>query len=93
MLATMQRLDVATFFSRPSVSDDNSYFEELFRTLNYRPGYPKKPVADLEVARAWADGFVARDNGEHFHGGVRFVCPNVRHESRDRPILAPRHAV
>ena len=40
MLATLQRLGVVPSFSRPSVSDDNSYSESLFRTLNYCPILP-----------------------------------------------------
>jgi transposase InsO family protein len=44
MLATLQRLDVVASFSRPRVSDDNPYSEALFRTLKYRPGFPKTPL-------------------------------------------------
>lgn len=40
MLAT-HRLGVLASFGRPRVSDDNSYAEALFRTLKYRPGYPR----------------------------------------------------
>ena len=43
MLVTLQRLGVVASFSRPSVSDDNPFAEALFRTLKYRPGYPRKP--------------------------------------------------
>ncbi len=40
MLATLQWLGIIPFFSRPSVSNDNPYSEELFKTLKYRPEYP-----------------------------------------------------
>ena len=53
MLATLQRLGAVASFSRPSVSDDNPFAEALFRTLKYRPGYPKKPFADPAAAAAW----------------------------------------
>ena len=91
MLATLQRLGVVASFSRPSVSDDNPFAEAIFRTLKYRPGYPKKPFVDLAAATVWVDGFVAWYNGEHLHSGIRFVRPNDRHEGRDPAILAARH--
>jgi len=93
MLATLQRLGVIASFSRPSVSDDNPFAEALFRTLKYRPGYPSKPFATLESARAWVEGFVAWYNGEHLHSGIRFVTPTDRHAGRDKGILAKRHDV
>ena len=42
MLATLQKLGIASSFSRPGVSDDNAQAEAFFRTLKYRPGYPAK---------------------------------------------------
>ena len=93
MLATLQRLGVVASFSRPAVSDDNPFAEALFRTMKYRPGYPKKPFASREDARTWVDGFVARYNGTHLHSGIRFVTPNERHEGRDIAILAARKNV
>jgi putative transposase len=93
MLATLQRLGVVASFSRPSVSDDNPFAEALFRTLKYRPGYPRKPFGSLEAARAWVEGFVAWYNGEHLHSGIRYVTPDDRHAGRDKGILARRHDV
>jgi transposase InsO family protein len=93
MLVTLQRLGVVASFSRPSVSDDNPFAEAIFRTLKYRPGYPKKPFADLAEAMAWVDGFVHWYNHEHLHSGIRFVRPIDRHEGRDKAILAARHGV
>jgi transposase InsO family protein len=91
MLATLQRLGVIASFSRPSVSDDNPFAEALFRTLKYRPGYPKKPFATRQEAQAWVDGFVHWYNHEHLHSGIRFVTPVDRHDGRDAAILAARH--
>lgn len=93
MLATLQRLGVVASFSRPAVSDDNPFAEALFRTMKYRPGYPKKPFASREEARAWVDGFVTWYNEQHLHSGIRFVTPNDRHEGRDMAILAKRRVV
>ena len=93
MLATLQQLGIAASFSRPRVSDDNAICEALFRTLKYRPGYPRKPFASLEEARAWVETFVAWYNSEHLHSGIKYVTPNDRHEGRDVAILAARHEV
>lgn len=93
MLATLQRLGVVASFSRPSVSDDNPFSEALFRTMKYRPGYPRKPFPSLVEAIQWVEGFVAWYNDEHLHSGIRYVTPSDRHARRDRPILAKRHDV
>lgn len=93
MLATLQRLGIAASFSRPRVSDDNAICEAIFRTLKYRPGFPRKPFASLEDARRWVADFVAWYNGEHLHSGLRYVTPNDRHEGRDKAILAQRELV
>ncbi|WP_437810115.1 transposase [Sorangium sp. So ce1078] len=93
MLATLQRLGVVPSFSRPRVSDDNPYAEALFRTLKYRPEYPRRPFATVEQARQWVARFVAWYNGEHLHSSIRFVTPDDRHRGRDGALLAARHAV
>lgn len=93
MLATLQRLGIVPSFSRPRVSDDNAYAEALFRTLKYRPEYPRKPFASIEAARRWVEDFVAWYNGEHLHSAIRYVTPNDRHEGRDVAILAARRQV
>jgi putative transposase len=93
MLATLQRLGVVASFSRPAVSNDNPYSEATFRTMKYRPGYPRRPFASLEQARAWVAGFVGWYNREHRHSGIRFVTPEERHAGRDVAVLARREAV
>jgi putative transposase len=93
MLATLHRLGVLASFSRPRVSDDNPYAEALFRTLKYRPGYPRKPFESIDTARAWVSGFVAWYNGQHLHSAIRYVTPDSRHATRDGALLAARHRV
>lgn len=93
LLATLQRLGVVPSFSRPHVSDDNPYSESLFRTLKYRPGYPRTPFRSLSAARLWVAGFVAWYNGEHLHSGLCFVTPNDRHFGRERRKLEGRAVV
>lgn len=93
MLATLQRLGIVPSFSRPSVSDDNAACEAIFRTMKYRPGYPRDPFASVEAARTWVSDFVAWYNGEHLHSAIKYVTPNDRHARRDVAILAARAAL
>ncbi len=93
MLATLQRLGVVASFSRPSVSDDNPYVEAIFRTLKFRPGYPRRPFASIDDARRWVERFVHWYNHEHLHSAIRYVTPGDRHQGRDHDILAARHVL
>ena len=92
MLQTLEDLGVMPSFSRPHVSDDNAYSEALFRTVKFRPGYPKR-FASLEAARAWVDAFVEWYNNEHRHSAIRYVTPAQRHSGADVEILRQRHAL
>lgn len=93
MLATLQRLGIVASFSRPSVSDDNPYSEALFRTLKYRPEYPRRPFNSIEEGREWVAWFVGWYNTEHLHSAIGFVAPAKRHEGEDVAILARRTEV
>ena len=89
----LEMLGVASSFSRPSVSNDNPYSEALFRTLKYRPEYPEYGFTGLLDARMWVEEFVTWYNDVHFHSGLRFVTPSMRHAGLDGVILAGRHRV
>jgi transposase InsO family protein len=93
MLAKLQQLGIAASFSRPHQSNDNAFSESLFRTVKYRPDYPRQPFASIEAAREWVARFVRWYNTEHLHSALRFVTPDDRHEGRDAAILARRAAV
>jgi len=93
MLAMLQWLGIAASFSRPTVKDDNPYSESLFRTLKYRPQYPRGRFASIASARAWVDRFVRWYNHEHLHSAIRFVTPGDRHAGRDAAILKKRRRV
>jgi putative transposase len=93
LLATLRGLGVMPSFSRPQVSDDNPFSESLFRTMKYRPAYPRKPFQTIEEARAWVSEFVAWYNHEHLHSGIRFLAPAARHARRDAALLEARRAV
>jgi putative transposase len=93
MLATLHKLGILASFSRPRVSDDNPYAEALFRTLKYRPGYPRRPFESTEEAAQWVRGFVDWYNNEHLHSAIRYVTPNQRHLGWDAQMLVARHNV
>jgi putative transposase len=93
MLATLQRLGVVPSFSRPHVSDDNAFCESLFRTLKYRPGYPRAGFKSIEHAIEWVTSFVAWYNEEHRHSGIGFVTPGERHRGDDIELLAARRVL
>ncbi len=93
MLATLQKLGIASSFSRPSVGNDNPFPEALFRTAKYRLWYPSRTFASLEDAAAWVAMFVEWHNEGHFHSAIRFVTPADRHTGKDVAILENREEV
>jgi transposase InsO family protein len=93
VLAMLNWLGIKPSYSRPRVSDDNSFAEAVFRTAKYRPEFPAKGFADLEEARVWAARFVHWYNHEHRHSGIRYVTPAQRHAGEDGRLLGDRHAV
>jgi len=92
MLATLQALGVVTSFSRPRVSNDNPYSEALFRTLKYRPEYPRR-FDSLTAACSWVASFVRWYNTEHLHSAIRYVTPDDRHYGREEELLRKRRQV
>jgi hypothetical protein len=75
----LEELSVLRSFSRPSVSNDNPYSESLFRTVNYRPDYPRKPFTSKDEACQWVASFVDWYNHQHRHSGIKFATPQQRH--------------
>lgn len=61
-------------YNRPYVSNDNPFSESGFRTMKYRPGYPR--VFDtLDAARDYLTGYVTWYNTEHKHSGIALFTP------------------
>ncbi|WP_255094483.1 DDE-type integrase/transposase/recombinase [Synechococcus sp. J7-Johnson] len=79
----LEELGVLRSFSRPRVSNDNPYSESLFRTVKYRPDYPRRPHP--QQRRCLPVG-----------GGIRgLVHPPAlpqRHPVRDPPPAPQRRA-
>ena len=80
-------------FSRPRVSNDNPYSESLFRTVKYRPEYPRKPFASKDQACQWVGSFVDWYNHRHRHSGIKFVTPQQRHSGQAGAISQQRTLV
>jgi len=67
-------LGVTKTHSRPHVSDDNPFSEAHFKTLKYRPDYPKR-FGEIEDARAFCADFFNWYNTEHHHAGLMLLRP------------------
>jgi transposase InsO family protein len=91
--ARLEELGVLRSFSRPRVSNDNPYSESLFRTIKYRPDYPRRPFRSKDEACLWVAGFVDWYNHQHRHSGIRFVTPAQRHSGEAEAICRRRARV
>ena len=89
----LEELGVLRSFSRPRVSNDNPYSESLFRTVKYRPDYPRRPFQSVEEACVWVASFVSWYNHQHRHSGIRFVTPVQRHSGQANAICQQRARV
>ncbi len=92
-------LGVVKSHSRPHVSNDNPYSESQFKTLKYRPEFPKR-FGSIEDARLFCVDFLRWYNTEHYHSGVGLMTPFDVHfgfaeEKRCRraAVLARAYAV
>ncbi len=82
-------LGVTQSHSRPHVSNDNPYSEAQFKTLKYRPGFPRR-FASIEAARAHCQDFFGWYNNQHRHGGLGLHTAADVHHSRAAAIQADR---
>lgn len=89
----LEFLGVLISYSRPRVSNDNSYSEAQFRTLKYRSGYPQDGFKSIDDAREWVLHFVDWFNNKHYHSGINFLTPNSRHTGESAQILLKRKSV
>ncbi len=63
----------------PGVSNDNSYSESEFRTMESRLNYSGR-FTDLEQARAFMARYVPWYTAEHKHSGIALFLPNEVHD-------------
>ena len=85
-------LGVTKTHSRPQVSNDNPYSESQFKTMKYRPEFPKR-FGSIEDARSFAQNFFTWYNGEHRHSGIGYHTPADVHYGRAEAIQEQRAAV
>lgn len=75
--------------NRPYVSNDNPFSEAGFRTMKYRPGYPKV-FANIETARTYIAEYVLWYNHQHKHSGIALFSPAHVHDGTWREVWAIR---
>jgi putative transposase len=88
----MADLGVTKTHSRPHVSDDNPFSEAQFRTMKYRPDYPKR-FGSQQDARLWARQFFDWYNTEHHHSGIGLMAPADVHHGHAEQIIQRRQKV
>jgi putative transposase len=84
-------LGVTKSYSRPYVSNDNPFSEAQFKTMKYRPSYPKR-FGSLLDARAWAREFFFWYNQCHYHSGIALLTPAMVHSGCSAEVLRLRQA-
>ncbi len=78
--------------SRPYTSNDNPYSESQFRTLKYRPDFPKR-FGSIQDARAFCLDFFNWYNNEHHHRGIGLLTPHQLHSGQAEDISRQRQNV
>ena len=74
-------LGVTKSHSRPHVQDDNPYSESHFKTLKYRPEFPRR-FGSIQDAREFCREFFRWYNTEHRHSGIGLHTPEDVHYLR-----------
>jgi len=67
-------LGVGQTHNRPHVSNDNPFSESEFRTMKYRPNYPRT-FTNIDAARTWVNSYVPWYNQQHRHSGIALFTP------------------
>ena len=85
-------LGITKTHSRPHTSNDNPFSEAQFKTLKYRPDFPKR-FGSIEDARSFCQNFFIWYNQEHRHSGISLLTPEMLHYGQAQQVLMARHAV
>lgn len=85
-------LRVAKSHSRPYTPTDNPYSESQFKTMKYRPDYPKQ-LSGMGHALGWARAFFGWYNHEHHHSGIGLMTPATVHYGRAEKVSHERQQV
>jgi putative transposase len=82
-------LGVTQSHSRPHVSNDNPFSESQFKTLKYRPDFPRR-FTSIEAARAHCQLFFPWYNEDHRHGGLGLHTAADVHHGQATTVRARR---
>ena len=91
-------LGVEKSHSRPHVSNDNpkgdgpSPTEAQFKTMKYRPHYPKR-FGSMTDARHWVEEFFTWYNEKHYHSALALLTPAMVHYGEADSIQQARQQV
>jgi putative transposase len=85
-------LGIVKTHSRPHVSNDNPYSESQFKTLKYRPDFPKR-FGSIQDARVFCQEFFTWYNTVHHHAGISWLTPETVHYGRAESTLSARQHV
>ena len=85
-------LDIDKSVSRPYVSNDNPFIESHFRTMKYRPSFPRR-FGSIQDARATLEPFFHWYNSEHRHSGIAYMSPETVHYGRAEALQVQRQEV
>jgi transposase InsO family protein len=73
--------------------NDNPYSESLFRTVKFRPDYPRRLFRSVVEACSWACALVNWDYHQQRHRAIRIVTPDQRHSGQAIAICRQRASV
>jgi putative transposase len=85
-------LGVTKTHSRPHTSNDNPFSESQFKTLKYRPEFPKR-FGSIQDARAFCRSFFPWYNTEHYHSNLGLLTPQAVHHCQGEAITEARAEV
>jgi len=84
-------LGVTKTHSRPYTSADNPSSESHFKTLKYRPEFPRR-FDSVRHARDFCAAFFPWYNFHHRHSGIAYLTPHVVHHGLAEQVLQQRRA-
>jgi putative transposase len=85
----LSSLGVTKSHSRPHVSNDNPFSESQFKTMKYRPDFPKR-FGSYQDAMQYCRQFFDWYNNEHYHSGIGLLTPTSMHYGQADEILTAR---
>lgn len=85
----LESLGIERSHSRPRTSNDNAFSESQFKTMKYRPTYPRH-FETIAEARAWCRAFFRWYNFEHRHEGLALLTPFDVYSGRAAAVVANR---